>query len=524
MTGRRLSCLDSGAERAAFYGLAPMDYFIAFSRHFARLVWLLVREPQNTDEQKAALKATVLASGDGAVTLAPDGPQLLVNGTPLTESLGAIGELVQRFVAHEVREMNAMAGATPADLLNAAQTLASEPTLTGDGATAAERLAATGAQSVWFVIGRATAIPPGELTPATPVRERARSTGVLVGTRAMIGHFVPATPASSPQELLERLDRALPAGVTAALDELIRFVEAAIQADKVGPAAAALAGLVQREAAIQDEAVKELYSVAITRLSTPRMLRALAANLSGAPDRTADYAAILVRASDKGADALIDELTKAQAREELKALGDVLMQLRPDVSAFVHMLGDSRWYVVRNAAEILGRMKAAEADSALATLLRHRDERVRRAAAWALAQIDTQAAVDTLHQTVGDTDSSAAVREEAVSALSRRRGERTSAITLSRALDSEADPQVQLAIIAALAKVGTPEAIERLIKATEPDGVFFSKKSSVFRVAAVRALAETRSPVALVALQKLLDDRAPEVREAAAAFVRRKGS
>jgi hypothetical protein len=500
-----------------------MDYFIAFARHFARLVWLLAREPQNTDEQKAALKATTLASSDGAVTLALESSQLLVNGAPLTESLGAIGELVQRFVTHEVREMNAMAGATDADLLHAAGTLASEPTLTGDATTAAERLATTGSQSVWFLTGRPTAIPLSELTPATPARKPAPATGVLIGTRAMTGHFVPTTPASSPQELLERLDNALPAGVPGALDELIRFVEAAVQADKVGPAADALAGVVEREAATQDEALKELYSVAITRLSTPRLLRALAAHLPGARDQASDYAAILVRASDKGADALIEQLTKAKAREDLKALFDVLMQLRPDVSAFVHMLGDARWYVVRNAAEMLGTMKASEADSALAVLLRHRDERVRRAAAWALAQIDTPAAVDTLQQAVGDADSSAAVREEAVSGLSRRRGERTSAITLSRALDSEADPQVQFAILAALAKVGTPEAIDRLIKATESDGIFFSKKSVVFRVAAVRALAETRSEAALVALQTLLDDRTPEVREAAAAFVRRKG-
>jgi HEAT repeats len=498
-----------------------MDQSIAFVRHFARLVWLLAQEPQNTDEQKAALKATVLASSEGAVTLALEGSQLQVNGAPLTEGLGAVGELVQRLATHEVLEMNAVAGATADNLLQAARTLASEPTLTADAATAAERLAATGSQSVWFLTGRPTPLPRSELTTTARARKRAPA-GVLIGTRAMVGHFVPTTPASSPQELLQRLDSALPADVTRALDELIRFVEAAVQANKTGPAAAALAGVVQREAATQDEAVKELYSLAITRLSSPRLLRALAAHLPGARDRTADYAAILVRASDKGADALIEELTKSKAREDLQALFDVLLQLRPGAAPFLHMLGDSRWYVVRNGAEMLGTMKAAEADSALAALLRHDDERVRHAAAWALAQLDTPVAVDALQQAVADVGSTAAVREEAASALSRRRGERTSAITLSRALDTEADQQVQYALLAALGKVGTPEAIERLIKAAEPDGRFFSKKSVAFRVAAIRALAETRSSAALDALRALLDDRAPEVREAAATFVRRK--
>jgi hypothetical protein len=508
-----------------------MDYSIAFARHFARLVWLLAREPQSTDEQKAALKATILASSEGAVTLALEVAQLQVNGATLTESLGAVGELVQRFVTHEVREMNAVAGATDADLLHAARTLASEPILTGDARTAAERLAATGSQSVWLLTGRPTVISRSELTPAaghefhfvTPPTNRAAPTGVLTGARAMIGHFVPRTPSSSPEELLQRLDSAPSAVVTRALEDLIRFAEAAVQARKIRPAADALVGMVQREAAIEDEAVKELYSIAITRLSTPHFLRALAAHLPGARERTTEYAAILVRASDKGADALIEQLTKAQAREDLQALFDVLLQLRPGAAPFLHMLGDPRWYVARNGAEMLGTMKATEADSALAALLRHSDERVRHAAAWALAQIDTPVAVDALQQAVGDADSTAAVREEAASALSRRRGERTSAITLSRALDTEADQQVQFAILAALGNVGTAEAIERLIKAAEPDGIFFSKKSVVFRVAAVRALAQTRSPAALVALQALLDDRTPEVREAAAAFVRRKG-
>jgi HEAT repeat protein len=162
-------------------------------------------------------------------------------------------------------------------------------------------------------------------------------------------------------------------------------------------------------------------------------------------------------------------------------------------------------------------LKAGEADAALAALLRHDDERVRRAGAWALAQIDTPDAVEALQEALGDAESAAEIREEAASALSRRRGERTSAITLARALDSEADPQVQFAILAALGKVGTPEAIARLIDASEADGIFFSKKSIPFRIAAVRALGEARSPAARAALQTLLDDRTLEVREAAAA-------
>src|SRR5918999_1140176 len=118
-----------------------MDHSVSFARHFARLLWLLMRESDKIDEQKAALKAAFLASSDAPVTLALEGTQLAVNGVPLTEGVGVLGELTQRLVGHEVRELNAVAGATEADLLNAARTLAAEPTFGPEGGTAAERLA-----------------------------------------------------------------------------------------------------------------------------------------------------------------------------------------------------------------------------------------------------------------------------------------------------------------------------------------------------------------------------------------------
>src|SRR5918992_4028481 len=132
-----------------------MEYSVTFARHFARLVWLLLREPGNVDEQKAALRALVTVSTDGAVTLTLNGPQqLAANGNAIPGTLTAARELVLRLLGHDVREMHAEAGAVAADLLNAARTLAEEPTFGGDGPNATERLAATGARTVWFVTGR----------------------------------------------------------------------------------------------------------------------------------------------------------------------------------------------------------------------------------------------------------------------------------------------------------------------------------------------------------------------------------
>jgi hypothetical protein len=73
-----------------------MDYSISFARHFARLVWLLTHEAQNVEEQKGALKAAVLASSDGAITLALESSQLSANGVPLAEGLGPVARATLR--------------------------------------------------------------------------------------------------------------------------------------------------------------------------------------------------------------------------------------------------------------------------------------------------------------------------------------------------------------------------------------------------------------------------------------------
>src|SRR5919109_2055925 len=166
-----------------------MDYSVTFARHFARLVWLLLREPANIDEQKAALRALVTVSTDGAVTVSlGEGQQLAVNGTPLPGTFTAARELVLRLLGHDVQELHAQAGAAAADLLNAARTLAEEPTFGGDAPSATERLAATGARTVWFVTGRP--VVSSEKRPSAPVVEGPSAGGGWgAGGSGLFAHF-----------------------------------------------------------------------------------------------------------------------------------------------------------------------------------------------------------------------------------------------------------------------------------------------------------------------------------------------
>jgi HEAT repeat protein len=208
---------------------------------------------------------------------------------------------------------------------------------------------------------------------------------------------------------------------------------------------------------------------------------------------------------------LIEQLTTAQNSSDRRVYFDSLIKLNAGVTALIHMLGDARWYVARNAADLLGEMNTIEAEAPLADALKHDDDRVRRAAANSLAKIGTPNAMKSLHDALHDA--SPQVRLQAAAGLASRKGLKTSG-TLIKALDDEQDAEVQFALLGALGKVATPDAVQKLIKAAEPEGRLFRKKPTAFRIAAVQALGDARTPAALTALHALASDKEKEVKDA----------
>jgi HEAT repeat protein len=532
---------------------SDMDYSITFARHFARLVWLLLNETANVDEQKAALRALVAISKDGPVTLGVRDWRLVANGNTLTDLMSGAPDLAVQMVGHGVRALEIDAASRPADLLGVARILASETTLSENGEAAQASLVALGTRGVRLTAHgdpRAPAAPkpagaadrqpdpsapqpiesPGP-TPASDAqppaldgtaREGESGTASLSDSAivneeggGMWTHFSAAQmPTASLQELLGELERATSATLaTRALDDLVAIAENAVREGKPLVVADAITGIVGREAAVQDAEIKRAYVMAIRRLSRPALLRAVALLLPRKRESSADYVAILTRTGEDGADALIEQLTQAQTADDRRILFDVLLELQAGVPALIHMLGDARWFVARNAADLLGEMKATVAEPQLTHLLRHADERVRRAATNALMRLDTPTGLKAIHDAI--RDESPQVRMQAAAAIGGRKDDRNAG-TLTKALDEEGNAEVQLAIIAALGKVATPDAVQKLIRAAQPEGRFFKKKPASFRVAAVQALAEARTPPAVAALATLEGDKEREVREAAA--------
>jgi HEAT repeat protein len=545
-----------------------MDHSVTFARHYARLLWLLLHEPTNVDEQKASLRALVTVVRDGAVTIAAEGTEISANGTPVPGVLSGVSDLAARKAAHGVAEVAFDTAAAPAGMLGSARILVGAPAAAGGAASVAalEALGAAGTRFVARAVAPAASIPapaapepvavPASPPPPPPVmapaaglaepgtlpdfglsdvdvldeqamQEKLRPTprasvaipstperGAESGGGGMFEQFAASrAPTASHTELLAQLDQTEGAGVlTRVLDDLVAIAEAAARDARPALVCEILCRVTRREPQVQDFEAKRAFVMAQRRLAKPALLRALTQELPHAGDQRDAFIAVLTRAGEDGADALIEQIAAISGQSERRVYFDALLQLQSGIPTLIHMLGDARWFVARNAAELLGEMQAREAEPQLTELLRHGDDRVRRAATSALMRLGTARAMQAIQDAL--KDGAPAMRMQAAAALVTRKDVKTAA-TLVRALEEEKDDEVQAAFLLALGKLATPDAVQRLLKAAEPERGLFKKKSTAYRVAAVQGLGEARSAEAVEALKGLQSDKDEEIREAA---------
>jgi HEAT repeat protein len=248
----------------------------------------------------------------------------------------------------------------------------------------------------------------------------------------------------------------------------------------------------------------------VKRLTKPAMLRAIIADL--AHERREESLAVLARTGEDGADAVIEQLAAEEGRKERRIYFDALVHLQAGIPTLLHMLGDPRWYVARNAAALLGEMQARESEKPLAALLHHDDERVRHAATISLMRLGTSRSLPTIQE--GLKDGAPQIRMQAAAALVGRKETNVTSLLL-RALDDERDDEVCASFLIALGRLGTAEAVSRLIATAEADKGMFRKKPVALRVAAVQGLSEARTADALEALTALQTDKDEDVRATA---------
>jgi HEAT repeat protein len=308
---------------------------------------------------------------------------------------------------------------------------------------------------------------------------------------------------------LERDPQASSVGET--LTVLTRQVESAMRQGKVEAAIQIVYNVVRVERTVEDTAVRRQYGIALRRMITRTMLDSLS-KLVMVPHLEDAAAMVLQRAGPDGMEVLLDLLSTSNTVTERRGVFNALIQMKEGQDQLIHMLGHPQWFVVRNVADLVGELRLESAVPALTKQLDHPDERVRKQVALALAKIGTRSAAEPLRRVLRDRSSE--VRRQAALGVG---GKTASALAMPLvvALEEEKDPEVVRELVLALGRIGSPDAVQALIKIAQPSGRLFGRKPSALRVTAVEALRVAGTPTAIGTLQNLSNDSDKQVRAAA---------
>lgn len=230
-----------------------------------------------------------------------------------------------------------------------------------------------------------------------------------------------------------------------------------------------------------------------------------------------ELVAIVRRAGDIGTMVMMQHLSAAASLFDRRLYYDAIVEADVGINVLMAHLDHQHWFVVRNAASLLGAMRATAAEAALITALQHPDDRVRTAVATALVQLATSAGMRALEAAIRDTSSE--VRRRALRGLLTSDGLARSAAVVSEALDLERDPEVQLEVVSSLRQIATPQAVQQLVRLCSPAGS--AGKSNEFKRAALEALVQLRPTAAAPFLRIQSQDRDMEVRAHAQALLER---
>jgi len=468
-----------------------------------------------------ALRQLMARSRDGALLCRVSEGELVLEGAAIDQrGLSAephLAVLLRRLLAVGAGSLTVRDGAAPGELLTLASMLAQAPT--------APTVLTTGASTVH---GVGTPAPPGDtptavrvfgypdepplellrtwsvlVMPLPAARQDAPSASVAAGALMRLAAVRTYDSASGVvASLIELLDDAQRRGDATVVDSIARGCMSQVQTVGSGGGRLALEG-------------------ALRHLMRPALLKLLAQRLPQSPDRSA-VLQVISRAGGIGVDTLLDQLLSTDDALARRAYFDGIVAMDVGSPTLFALLHDARWFVVRNAAALLGEMNVERTDEALVPLLQHADERIRIAVARALTRVRTPKALQALHAAVGDPV--AEVRRLSAAAYgmagSAGSGMRPPAARLALALEKETDEDVALEMLAALGRLGSADAVQRLLRIALPGGESSGERAGVARdtwqrIAALEALVRARGHALVPVIEALMQDADREVAAAA---------
>ncbi len=474
---------------------------------------------------RVALRQLAARSRDGAMLCRVVGDTMIFDGVPVDRQSVAeeplLSGLQHRLAVLDIGAITVREGAAPGELFALGRLLAESAT-SGDigrgndqiGLQPSIALTADETPTTVFAVSFA-----GEsrrelmrtwsvlVTRSAPVPSMER-TGVATGSGALARFTAARTDEAATgvvRALRDVLDDAQRRGDTVAIERVARAC--VTHMTTVGESGGRLA---------VEGAMRHL-------LSAP-MLELLARQLPHSPEHGL-LLQLFARAGDAGVNVLVRQLMTTDDSLSRRLYFDAIVAMDIATGELLDALNDSRWFVVRNAAALLGEMRVDHADDTLIPLLRNADERIRIAAARALMRLRTVKSLQTLHAVI--LDPNAEVRRLSAMAFGLAGatvggGIKPPAARLASALDRETNDDVALEMLAALGKIGSADAVQRLLRIAlpaTPEGsdAVAAPRASWMRVAALEALVRARGHQLQPLIDSLKHDADADVAAAAAA-------
>ncbi len=478
-----------------------------------------------------ALRQLGARSREGALLCRVVDDVLVLEGVPINRLSSTddalLRLLLQRLIVLNVGSLTVREGAAPGELLTLGRLLA-QP----NAPTHPHRTPPTPMQGIGSVGSREDYV--GSSTPSTvdaltfadeTPRELLRTWSVLVSP------VVPSKPAENAGTVaagvLSRFASARSDEVAVQTMAQVRELLDDVQRRGDGVVLESIArACMQQLHAVGDQGGRLAVEGVLRTLQREPLLELLAQRLPYSTDR-ALLLPVFARAGDAGVAILVKQLLTTDDALSRRAYFDGIVALDVGSSHLFEALSDSRWYVVRNAAALLGEMGVEHADEALVPLLKSDDERIRIAVARALMRLRTVKAMQALHAVIDDANAEVRRLSAAAFGLSGVTvggGVRPPAARLSTALERETDEDVALEMLAALGRLGSADAIQRLLRLALPPTPDMSgapvpeARDAWIRIAALDALVRARGYQMLPVIDSLMNDGDAEVSAAAAAL------
>lgn len=365
----------------------------------------------------------------------------------------------------------------------------------------------------WSVV--VTAAPVVQVAPSSGAVSAALSAGVSPG-------------AALPADVAAAALTGVAQNYTAITDDYIDALIARNDLRTLAATAVHVARLIRTTGAARGRTVHEH---ALRMLLRKDVIAVLATLVPDSADRDS-VTAIFARAGETGVHFLLNELITAKDAVARRSYFDTIVAIDQGGELLRNALADQRWYVVRNACALISEMRIAGADSDLAQLLYQSDIRIRIAAARALLRLRTQPALTALHAAINDSNPE--VRRLAATSFSTAAAiaglARPPVTALAQALDHETDEDVALGMMAAMGKLGSADAVQRLLRiaqsptegSAEAIGALergYIPRPSWVRTAALEALVDARGVAVVPAVQALTRDSDEMVAGLAAALL-----